>query len=69
VPEAWLDVPRDPDSAIREIVSFYRIPWDSEWRETSRIFINKQLRSRFVREGRVLNEGDVISFVPLVGGG
>ena len=69
VPQAQLDVPADPDLDLREIISRFRIPWENELETTSRIFINKQLSSRFLREGKILNEGDVISFVPLVGGG
>lgn len=69
VPDAWLVLPRDPDSAIQEIISRYRIPWDKNLEKTSQIFINKRLAGRFAREGNMLNEGDVISFVPVVGGG
>jgi molybdopterin converting factor small subunit len=69
VPHAWLEVPRDPNLALREIFSRYRIPWENELERTSRIFINKQLSSRFIRERKNLSEGDVISFVPMVGGG
>jgi molybdopterin converting factor small subunit len=62
-------VPPDPEDALARIIESYGLPWEDTLKKSTGVFINRIPASRFIRENRMLSEGDTISFIPMVGGG
>jgi molybdopterin converting factor small subunit len=64
-----IEVPQEPEKALARIVEAYGLPWEGKLEKTTGVFINRIPASRFIREKRLLSEGDAISFIPMAGGG
>ena len=64
-----LKVPPDPAAACDFIIHRYAIPWKEKLEKSTRIFINKQLAQVFIKSGQNLQEGDLLAFIPISGGG
>ena len=64
-----LEVPQDPEKALARIVESSGLPWKDTLEKTTGVFINRIPASRFIRQKRLLSEGDTISFIPMAGGG
>jgi molybdopterin converting factor small subunit len=64
-----MQVPREPEAALTRIIEAYGLPWEGKLEKTTGVFINRIPASRFIREKRLLSEGDAISFIPMAGGG
>ena len=64
-----LKVPSDPAEACDFIIQRYNLPWKEKLGKSTRIFINKQLAQVFIKSGQNLEEGDLLAFIPISGGG
>ena len=64
-----LEVPRDPRHALNIIIDQFQIPWKGQLENIVRVFINGKSESSFIEEGKLLNNGDVIVFIPISSGG
>ena len=64
-----LKVPPDPAAACDFIIQHYNIPWKDKLEKSTRIFINKKLAQVFIKSGKNLQEGDLLAFIPISGGG
>lgn len=64
-----LDIPIDPEAAITAVIKRFNIPWKDHLEKSARIFINKEFAETFIKSGKVLQDGDQISFIPISGGG
>ena len=67
--EVEVDVPSEPHLAVEHIIKRFRIPWKDYLEKSIRIFINKEHGNTFIEKGEPLQEGDVITFIPISGGG
>jgi molybdopterin converting factor small subunit len=67
--EVEVEVPREPFLAIEHIIKKFRIPWKDHLEKSTRIFINKEYPDIFVEKGKRLEQGDIIVFIPISGGG
>jgi molybdopterin converting factor small subunit len=67
--EVDLELPRDPRKAIAAIITKYGMPWADKLEKSTRIFINKEIAESYLDSGRLLEENDVLVFVPISGGG
>lgn len=64
-----MQVPQEPEKALARITESYGLPWEGTLEKTTGVFINRIPASRFIREKKLLSEGDTISFIPMAGGG
>lgn len=64
-----LELPVDPEAAIAAVIERFQIPWKDHLEKSARIFINREFSHRFIDSGKSLKEGDIISFIPISGGG
>lgn len=67
--EIRMEVPTNPDHALKTIIKKFQIPWNENLEKSTRIFINKELSDSFIKSGKFLNTNDVIAFIPISGGG
>lgn len=67
--EVELEVPCDAEHAVEYILTKYQIPWKGNLEKFVRVFINRELLLVFKNSGKLLQEGDTISFIPMSGGG
>jgi molybdopterin converting factor small subunit len=67
--EVEMDLPLDAARAADLIVKEFQIPWEGNLEKFVRVFVNRQLLQDFVQAGKLLEEGDSISFIPMSGGG
>jgi molybdopterin converting factor small subunit len=64
-----MELPAEPEKALKMVINRYRIPWAGDLERSCRIFINRQPVERLIKTGALLQEGDVISFIPILAGG
>ncbi len=64
-----LDLPINPEAAIAAVIDRFNIPWKDYLEKSARIFINKEFAESFIKSGKILKDGDLISFIPISGGG
>ncbi len=67
--EVDLNVPPDPGSAVDKIFKDFNLPWENDLEKITRIFVNDQHLSAFIKKGELLSNGDIIAFIQLSGGG
>lgn len=67
--EFKLNLPSDPNKAIKIIIKRFEIPWKDNLEKSTRIFINKQFSESFIKRGEKLRKNDLIAFIPISGGG
>lgn len=64
-----MKLPADPEQAVAAVLNTFDIPWKDNLEKSTRIFINKQLSSAFIKSGTPLKDDDIIAFIPISGGG
>jgi len=64
-----MELPAEPEKALKVVIDRYRIPWAGDLERSCRIFVNRQPVERLIKTGKLLQEGDVISFIPILAGG
>ena len=64
-----IDLPCDPKKSINHIIRQFKLPWNGKLERFVRIFINRELSNDFIKNGKQLQAGDIISFIPMSGGG
>ena len=67
--EVEIDLSSDPETAVEQIKKRFELPWENNLEKITRIFINNQHLSSFIKKGELLNNGDIIAFIQLSGGG
>lgn len=67
--EVNLQLPANPQQAVKGIIEKFQIPWSGQLEKSTRIFINKQEFNDFLRSGQLLKPEDIIAFIPISGGG
>ena len=67
--EVEMLLPPDASQALDIIIEELAIPWKEKLSPFVRVFVNKSLLKDKVERGEKLQDGDMISFIPMSGGG
>jgi len=67
--EIEIEVPPEAGAAIEYIIKQFQIPWRDNLEKSTRIFINNMPCNTFIKNGKLLETGDNIAFIPISGGG
>jgi len=67
--EVQIDLPSEPEQAIDLVIRRFDIPWHDNLEKFTRIFINKEYYQTVIQSGKHLEDGDIIAFIPISGGG
>jgi len=67
--DIWMELPPDPSQAIETIITKFQIPWKDNLEKSTRIFINEKFSDAFIKSGGILKNDDIISLIPISGGG
>lgn len=67
--EVEMLLPPDANQALEIIIEELGIPWKEKLNPFVRVFVNKSLLKDKVERGEKLQDGDLISFIPMSGGG
>lgn len=67
--EVEMELPAEPSQAVDLIIERFQIPWKDNLEKQVRIFINDMIYESFLESGERLKGGDIITLIPISGGG